>query len=204
MDHTLPPAEELLRRARAGDDDALGRLLESYRGYQALLARTQLGRGLHGKVEPSDLVQEAFLEAHRDFGQFQGQTEGELLAWLRRVLATGLADQVRRFRGTRRRDLRLEMRLAADIDRSSQALERGLVAPGSSPSARAERREDARRLADALERLPADYRDVLLLRHFQGLSFPEIARRLDKTLDAVKNVWLRGLGRLRRTLEAEA
>ena len=198
-----PPTEDLLRRARAGDDDARGRLLEAYRSYLALLARVQLGRDLRGKVDPSDLVQEAFLEAHRDFRQFQGQTEAELLAWLRRVLATGLADQVRRYRGTRRRDLRLERQLAAELDLSSQTLERGLAALDSSPSARAERREESLRLAEALERLPADYRDVLLLRHFQGLTFPDIARRLGKTLDGVKNVWLRGLARLRRSLEEE-
>jgi RNA polymerase sigma-70 factor (subfamily 1) len=129
-----------------------------YRSYLTLLARVQLGRDLRGKVDPSDLVQEAFLEAHRDFGGFRGRTEAELLAWLRRVLATGLADQVRRYRGTRQRDLRLERQLAAALDQSSQALEEGLAATGSSPSARAERHEEARRLAAALERLPADYR----------------------------------------------
>ena len=201
MDAPGPPATELLRRARAGDADARGRLLEAYRSYLTLLARVQLGRDLRGKVDPSDLVQEAFLEAHRDFGQFQGRTEPELMAWLRRVLATNLADQVRRYRGSQRRDLRLERQLAAELDRSSQALERGLQALNSSPSARAERREDARRLAEALERLPEDYREVLLLRHFQGLTFPEVARRLGKTLASVKNIWLRGLARLRRSLE---
>jgi RNA polymerase sigma-70 factor (ECF subfamily) len=203
MDTPGPPTEDLLRRARAGDEDARGRLLEAYRSYLALLARLQLGRDLQGKVDPSDLVQEAFLEAHRDFGHFQGRTEAELLAWLRRLLATSQADQVRRYRRTRRRDLRLERQLAAGLDQSSQALERGLVAPGSSPSGHAGRREDARRLAEALERLPADYRDVLLLRHFQGLTFPAIARRLGKTLDGVKNVWLRGLARLRRLMGEE-
>jgi RNA polymerase sigma-70 factor (ECF subfamily) len=199
-----PPANELLRRACAGDEDARGRLLEAYRGYLTLLARAQLGRRLQGKVDPSDLVQEAFLEAHRDFRQFSGQTEAELLAWLRRVLATSLADQVRRYHGTQRRDPRLEIRLAVKLDKSSEALQRGLMAPDSSPSDRASRDEEALRLAEALEQLPADYREVLLLRHFQGLTFPAIARRLDKTLDRVKNVWLRGLARLRRTLEAKA
>ncbi len=199
-----PPADDLLRRACAGDDDARGRLLDAYRGYLTFLARVQMGRRLQGKVDPSDLVQEAYLEAHRDFRQFQGQTEAELLAWLRRVLATSLADQVRRYRGTRRRDPRLELRLAADLDHSSQALERGLAAPDSSPSDRASRREEAVRLAGAMEHLPDDYRDVLMLRHFRGLTFPEIARRLDKTLDSVKNIWLRGLSQLRRTLEDEA
>jgi RNA polymerase sigma-70 factor (ECF subfamily) len=203
MDPPRPTPGDLLRRARAGDAEARGRLLEAYRGYLTLLARVQLGRALRAKVDPSDLVQEAFLEAHRDFEQFRGQTEAELLAWLRRMLATGLADQVRRYRGSRRRDPRLEEQLAAELDHSSQVLDRALTALDHSPGARAARREEAVRLAGALERLPADYREVLVLRHFEGLTFPEVARRLDKTLDAVKNVWLRGLARLRRTLEQE-
>jgi RNA polymerase sigma-70 factor (ECF subfamily) len=199
-----PPTEELLRRAGAGDDEARGLLLETYRGYLTLLARMELGRRLQGKVDPSDLVQEAFLEAHRDFGQFHGQTEGELRAWLRRVLATSLADQLRRYQGTRRRDPRLERQLGAALDESSEALERGLASRGSSPSARAERREESLRLAGAMEQLPAEYRDVLILRHFRGLTFAEVARRLGKSLDGVKNVWLRGLARLRRLLENDA
>jgi RNA polymerase sigma-70 factor (ECF subfamily) len=198
------PTEELLRRASAGDDEARGQILEAYRSYLTLLARMELGRRLQGKVDPSDLVQEAFLEAHRDFGQFHGRTEGELRAWLRRVLATSLADQLRRYHGTRRRDPRLERKLGAALDESSEALNGGLEARGSSPSARAERREDSLRLAGAMEQLPADYRDVLILRHFRGLTFGEIARRLGKSLDGVKNVWLRGLARLRRLLEDDA
>jgi RNA polymerase sigma-70 factor (ECF subfamily) len=194
-------AERLLHRARAGDAAARGRLLEAYRGYLAFLARVQLGRRLRGKLDPSDLVQEAFLEAHRDFDQFRGNTEAELLAWLRQLLAHNLANQVRRFQGTRRRDVRLEQRLAAELEQSSQALECGLAAANSSPSERAERREQAVRLAGALERLPADYRDVLLLRHFEGLSFPEVARRLGRTVDSVKNVWARALARLRPLME---
>ena len=66
--------EVLLAQARAGDGEALGRLLEQYRSYVALLARHQLGKRLRGKVDSSDLVQEAFLEAQRDFGQFAGRS----------------------------------------------------------------------------------------------------------------------------------
>jgi RNA polymerase sigma-70 factor (ECF subfamily) len=199
-----PPTDELLRRASAGDDEARGQLLEAYRSYLTLLARMELGRRLQGKVDPSDLVQEAFLEAHRDFAHFQGQTEGELRAWLRRVLATSIADQLRRYHGTQRRDPRLERQLGAALYASSEALERGLEGRGSSPSARAERREESLRLAGALEQLPAEYRDVLTLRHFRGLTFAEIGRRLGKSLDGVKNVWLRGLARLRRLLGEDA
>src|SRR5918999_6459314 len=81
---TGPDPGDLLRRARAGDDVALGALLERYRPYLALLARLQIDRRLRGKADPADLVQETFLEAHRGFPRFRGETEAELAAWLRR------------------------------------------------------------------------------------------------------------------------
>src|SRR4051794_5156900 len=77
----------LLDRARAGDDIATGQLLEAYSKYLTLLARVQIGRRLQGKADPADLVQETFLEATRQIKQFRGTSEGELLAWLRRILA---------------------------------------------------------------------------------------------------------------------
>lgn len=192
--------EALLRLARRGNPSALGRLLNRYRNYLALLARYQIGHRLQGKVEASDLVQETFLEAHRDFGQFRGGTEKEFVNWLRRILASNLANQVGRFCGTRRRDLRLERELAAELERTSEALDRGLFAKQSSPSHQAARREQAVILADALEELPEDYRQVLILRHLEDRSFPEVARRMGRSLDSVKNLWARALARLRRTL----
>ena len=175
-------------------------MLEAYRGYLTFLARLQLGRRLRGKVEPSDLVQEAFLEAHRDFDAFRGATSAELLSWLRQVLAHNLANQVRRFQGTRRRDVRLERQLAAELDESSRALDGALAADGSSPSQQAARRELAVILAGALEQLPDDHRDVIVLRHIEGLTFPEVAVRMGRSLDVVKKLWPRALGRLRRLL----
>jgi RNA polymerase sigma-70 factor (ECF subfamily) len=192
--------EQLLALARAGDGQARGRLLEIYRNYLALLARHQIGRRLQGKIDASDLVQEAFMEAHRDFGQFRGNTEVELAGWLRRILATNLANLVDRYCGTKRRDVRLEHDLAAELDRSSRALDGALVAKQSSPSRQAARRDQAVVLADALEQLPIDYRQVLVLRHLEEQSFPDIARRMGRTVDSVKNLWARALARLRQTL----
>ncbi len=193
--------EQLLSLARMGDGDALGRLLELYRGYLALLARLQIGRRLQGKVDPADLVQETFLEAHRHFPLFAGLTEAEFVHWLRQILAGRLAKVVRRYLGTRQRDARLERQLAVELDQSSRCLDRGLVAPQSSPSQQAARREQSVLLADALEQLPADYREVLLLRHLEELSFPDVARRMGRTTEAVKKLWARALARLRQTLE---
>src|SRR5207245_3788157 len=119
--------QELLRMARNGSCPALGHLLEKFGHYLSLLARLQIGRRLQGKVDPGDLVQETFLEAHRDFGQFRGSTEPELVSWLRRILACNLANLVERYCGAQRRDVRLERELAAEMDQSSRVWDLGLV-----------------------------------------------------------------------------
>jgi RNA polymerase sigma-70 factor (ECF subfamily) len=202
MVETSPRQEpvELLGLARGGSLPAQGQLLERYRNYLTLLARVQIGRRLRGKIDPADVVQETYLNASRDFGRFRGCSEGELLCWLRQILATNLAMQVRRFLGTRRRDVRLECDLAVQVEQSSRVLDRGLIAEDSSPSQQAARREQAVVLADALEHLPEDYREVIILRHMEGLSFPEISTQMERTVDSVKKLWTRGLVQLRRVL----
>jgi RNA polymerase sigma-70 factor (ECF subfamily) len=192
--------QRLLSRAQAGDTLALGKLLERYGSYLTLLARLQIDRRLRGKVDPSDLVQETFLEAHRDFAQFCGTTSEEWAGWLRQILANNVANQIRRYLGTRARDVRLERRLAGELEASSQALDQGLAASQSTPSQQAARREHALLLAEALQQMPEAYREVIILRQLQGLSFAEVARRMGRTLDSVKNLWARALARLPQLL----
>jgi RNA polymerase sigma-70 factor (ECF subfamily) len=201
MPASVPPDPvELLQAARAGDRPALGRLLELYRNYLRLLARLQVGRRLRGKADPSDLVQEAFLAAQRTFAQFRGNSEGELVDWLRQILASKLVDLARRYLGTARRDVRLEQQLAADLEGSSHALGAALPAPPSSPSERAVRRERAVLLADAIKSLPADYGEVIILRHLEGLSLAEVASHMGRSPDRVKKLWVRGIAKLREML----
>ena len=190
--------ERLLQDALAGDVATLGRLLELYRRYLALLARVQIGQRLQGKVDASDIVQETFLEAHRNFGLFRGTSEAQFVQWLRKILAANLANLLRRYLGTQGRDVRLEREVAEALDRSSVMLDGALVAAQSSPSQQASRREQAVLVADALAALPEDYRTVLVLRHLDGLTFPEVAERMGRSVDSVEKLWLRGLTRLRR------
>jgi RNA polymerase sigma-70 factor (ECF subfamily) len=83
--------EDLIGRARDGESTALDQLLEVYRNYISLLARLQVDRRLQGRIAPSDLVQETILQAGRHFAGFRGCSEGELVVWLRRVLASQVA-----------------------------------------------------------------------------------------------------------------
>ena len=199
-----PDIEQLLTLARSGSDSARGQLLEQYRNYLGLLARLQIGRRLQGKVDPADMVQETFLEAHRQFGRFRGDSELELTAWLRAILAGVLSHLVRRYFGTQGRDVRLERELAEELDQSSRCLDRELATQESSPSQRASRREQAVLLADALNQLPPDYREVLILRHLEGRTFPEIAARMRRSVDSVEKLWVRALPKLRRVLGGAA
>ncbi|HKI21250.1 MAG TPA: sigma factor, partial [Isosphaeraceae bacterium] len=101
----------LIDKARRQAPGALDRLLESYRNYLRLLARTGIDASLRGKADPSDLVQETLIKAHQHFEQFEGQTEAELIAWLRRILTRNLADLVRRFKAAGRRAVGREQSL---------------------------------------------------------------------------------------------
>jgi RNA polymerase sigma-70 factor, ECF subfamily len=191
----------LLSQAKSGSGPALSRLLERHRGALEVQARLQVGRRLRAKLDFEDLMQELSLEAHRDIAQFRGRSEGEFVCWLRKVFATILSNQVRRYLGTRRRDLRRERRIATGRDDTSRAvIDRRLVAPQSSPSQQASRRERAELLAEALQTLPPAYREVIVLRNLEGLSFADVADRMGRTEDSVKNIWLRALSRLRRML----
>jgi RNA polymerase sigma-70 factor (ECF subfamily) len=194
--------EELIGAARAGVPDALGKLLGCYENYLMMLARVQVGRRLQGKLDPADLVQDTFLEAHKNFGAFRGQSEPELTAWLRQILAARTANVVRHYVGTKGRDVRVERDLAVEIDQSSHMLDGALVAQLSSPSQQAVKREHAVILADALAALPADYRDAIVLRQLEGLSFGEVAERMARSEDSVQKLWVRGLTKLRETLRS--
>jgi RNA polymerase sigma-70 factor (ECF subfamily) len=191
----------LLVQAVDGTEAARGALLERYRAYLELLARVEIGRQLRSKVDTADVVQETFLEAHRSFGSFRGVGEREFVAWLRGILARRITHLARRYLGTQGRDVRRERELEIDLDHSSRILDRGLLAPQSTPSHQMAQREQGVLLADAIGRLPDDYRDVVVLRHLEELSFPEIARRMERTLGSVQKLWVRALVQLRELLE---
>jgi RNA polymerase sigma-70 factor (ECF subfamily) len=191
--------EELLCSAQRGNAQALGLLLELYRSYLTFYSRLQIGRRLRGKTAPSDVVQETFLEAQRLFGAFRGSSEQELLAWLRQILVSRLAKAVRRYYGTQRRNVGLEQQLEAELEHSA-ALAKALVDARDTPAEAAVRHERVVLLTRAMDQLPEEYREVILLRHFEGLHFPEVAERMNCSVGHAKRMWVRALVALRKAL----
>ena len=197
------PVSDLIERCRRGEGDALEQLFDRYRHYLHLLAEGQLGGRLRAKCDASDLVQQTLLEAFRDFAGFQGGHEGELLAWLRRILAHNLCNEARHFAAQQRdagREVSLEQ-VRDGLDRSSAALGACLAADTATPSSLADQHEASVRLAHKLARLPANYQTVLLLRVFEGLSAEEVAQRMNSTAGAVRMLQLRALTALRAEMK---
>jgi RNA polymerase sigma-70 factor, ECF subfamily len=174
--------------------------LERYRSYLVLLARMEIGRQIQPKLDASDVVQQTLLEAHQKQAQFAGNTPGQLVAWLRRLLACTLADAIRTLHRAKR-DVARERSLEASLDQSAASLHAWLAADQSTPSEQFDRAERELELADALTRLPEAQRAALLLRHCQGLSVAEISTRLGRSPTAVAGLLKRGARQLRELMQ---
>jgi RNA polymerase sigma-70 factor (ECF subfamily) len=184
--------------AKGGRADMLGHVLEACRPYLLRIANTYLEKDLKAKVGPSDLVQETFLEAQRHFSHFDGADEAELLAWLRRILINNLVNCDKLYRATEKRRIDREVSL---LDSQDEQVLKCVVDPGQSPSAVARETERDQNLQQAINQLPELYRQVILWRGYERHSFEEMARRLDRSAEAVRKLWVRALVRLEQTLE---
>ncbi len=190
----------LLARARAAGRDGIGELLQRYRNYMHLVAATKIDRRLQSRISASDVVQETMLKAHRHFAQFQGQSEPELLGWLRQILLMNLASFVQRHILTEKRNVLREIpieRSEATVPDAGRHVNSILSDHAERPSTGIQRKEDAGVLNERLAALPARYREVLRLRNLEGLSFDEIAVRLGRSPGATRMLWLRAIERLR-------
>jgi RNA polymerase sigma-70 factor (ECF subfamily) len=188
--------ERQLANARAGDPAALGRLLQGCRRYLLLAAGRALESTLRPKEGASDLVQQTFVVAQRDFQQFRGTTLGELLAWLNRILEHQLANQVRYYKQTSKRNIRREV----PLDAGEHPDNLGIVDGRPPPAEHVASADEQRRVRAAIERLSDDDKRVLMLRTWQRLPFAEIGQQMGRSAGAAEKLWLRAVERLQQVL----
>lgn len=196
---------QLVVASKAGDNAALGRLLEQYRGYLLMLAHRNLSEKLRRRVDPVDIVQVTCLEAKRDLGSFRGDSAGEFAAWLRGMLKNNVASAVTRHVMTQKRSVSREVTAAAKAADESAGSPWIAQLPGSttSPSGVAIKAETAVALLEALHQLPETQAEAIRLRYMEGLSLGEIVQRMDKSDTAVAGLLKRGLKKLRTIIDAE-
>jgi RNA polymerase sigma-70 factor (ECF subfamily) len=187
--------DRLLADARAGSPEALGYALEACRRYLLLVAERELGGDLRAKAGASDLVQDTFLEAQREFARFRGRSRGELRIWLRRILLNNVGNFTRQYRETAKRAVTREIGLSAFGSQSGAGGD--LAGSTASPSRRIVAHEEAEALRAAVERLPDDYRRVIELRYYRQLAFEQIGEEMGRSPEAARKLWVRALDCLR-------
>ena len=187
----------LLRGARAGDQSALGHLLESFRSYLVLFADRKLGADLKPKCSRSDLVQLTFLDAQKAFVSFEGSDPKELLAWLERILLNNLGDVARKFRQAEKRQIHRELPLADCFVEIEELIDR------STPSKKVDIQEETNRMRQALARLSEDYRKVIVLRNLERRKFEEIADAMRRSVGAAKKLWSRAIAHLKEEMKRD-
>jgi RNA polymerase sigma-70 factor (ECF subfamily) len=184
--------------AREGNREALGHLLDICRRYLLLVAQQELSPIVSAKVAPSDIVQDTLMEAGRDFLDFRGATEEELLGWLRRILRNNVSNVHRHFE-TEKRQVDREISLDGSM---ADALLHHAVEKIETPSSHAQARERDEQMERAVRQLPEHHRQVLFLHTVKGQSFVQIAEKLGSTAEAVRKQWGRAVDELAKLLES--
>ncbi len=174
---------------------------EGDRSYLMVLARLRLPPWLAAKVDASDVVQQALLQAHAHGDQLRGG-DAARRAWLRQILGNAITDAVRRFTGAARAAA-LERSIRAGLDESSQRLDALLAANQSTPSVRASRLENMVKLTQALAGLPEDQRTAVELKHLHGWTVEQVARHMGRSKEAVGGLLRRGMRALRDEFAAD-
>ncbi len=195
-------SQQVLNRAKLGDESAKGELLDRFRPYLNVIAQRLLDDRLRGRMDFADVVQTTFLEATRDFDQFRGDSVESLLAWLRNILRNNVSTAHQHHLAAQKRSARKEtlIRDSSDSGVNSLGMAENLPSNTSSPSQRMMRDEAAVVLATCLDQIPETQRDAIRMRYLEGMALKEISDRMQKSEMAVAGLLKRGLRALREAM----
>jgi RNA polymerase sigma-70 factor (ECF subfamily) len=192
----------LVDRLRQGDHQALAEIFANYRDPLRRMVAFRLDHRLNGRVSPSDILQEAYLDAANRLHHYLAKPGQSVFGWLRLIVGQRLIDVHRQHRGAQGRDAGREVALDRDFTSadSSACLAAHLVGNLTSPSEAVMRHEAFAQLEAALNQMDAMDREVLVLRHFEELSNQEVAEVLELTKAAASKRYVRALARLKDIL----
>jgi RNA polymerase sigma-70 factor (ECF subfamily) len=192
----------LLKRVAAGEQTVWGELLTRHQRRLRSLVSLRLDHRLQGRIDPSDVIQEAYLEASRQLADYLKDPSIPFYLWLRLITGQRLVALHRHHLGTQGRDANREVSIyrGALPEASSAALAAQLLGHGSRPSEAAMRAERSLRLQEALNSMDPLDREVLALRHFEQLSNAETAQVMELGESAASKRYVRALQRLREIL----
>ena len=195
--------ETLLDAARAGDPDAVNRLLEKHRGPVRRLVQIRLDRKVQQRVDVSDVVQDVMIEASGRLAKYLDNPAMAFHLWLRQIAWDRIIDTYRRHRVSAKRNMDREqpMAMPGGADHSTIELAAQLCDPGLTPAAAATQREIVSKVEAVIELLGDQDREIILMRHYEHLSNLEIAEVLNLNPPAASMRYLRALRRLRELLE---
>jgi len=203
LSHTVDyKTRHLVALAKDGDESAFNQLCRVYGERVRWVVRLRMGGEIRFKLESMDLVQDAFVSALRDLGNFTYKNEGDFLRWLSRIAENRLRDHIDKLHADKR-DIRKEARLNSRRPTTGESFA-GTLEPidTTTPSVIMSRREEFDRLARAIDILTPEYRKVIVLTKIEGLSYKEIAERMGKSSDAVRMLVSREMAALSRAFES--
>jgi len=193
--------QHLIVLAKDGDESALEQLCRFYSERVRWIVRLRMGGELRSKLESMDLVQDVFISALRDLGNFTYKNEGDFLRWLSKIAENRLRDNLDRLHADKR-DIRKEVRLKSYEPTTGDSFVAALgPIDNTTPSVIMSRREDLAKLAKAIDALTSEYKEVIVLTKIEGLSYKEIAESLGKSSDAVRMLVSRAMAALSGAFE---
>ncbi len=193
---------ELLKGAKEGDGDAVNRLMDRHRVAVRRLIQMRLDKALTSRVDASDVVQDVLFEASRRMDDYISNPTMPFHLWLRQLAKDRIIDMHRRHRTAQRRSVDREQHIASlgNDDRSAADLMTLLKDAELTPAAATVRKEMEQRFLEALNELPDDDRELILMRHFEHLGNSEVAEALGLSAPAAGMRYLRAIRRLREAL----
>lgn len=189
------PVEAWIEGARGGEPESLGQALEACRPYLVRIGVDEIGPDLRPKGDVSDLVQDTFLEAARDFGKFTGRTRPEWQSWLRQIFVNNLKGLVRTYRGTAKR--RLDREYSLERAKFPRLGDGRLMRNISSPSSVAMKKERGEVVQRVLDRLSERERLLLAMKYREQCTFEQMGRRLGCSPVAARKALLKTIARAR-------